>query len=162
MGTTSPRTRKLTAEAIRRGLLAGFVGWLVPGAGHLLLGRRRRAAVFFVLVALSATLGVVFAGNLAVADPRAPVLTRLQVAADLALGPAEPILRTALYGAPVYSRYGIESGRLSREARAALEKRERRFFRRWSQYGTVYLLAACLMNLLVILDAWDIAIGRKR
>ncbi|RMF75311.1 MAG: hypothetical protein D6738_04040 [Acidobacteria bacterium] len=161
MTPSETRARRLTAEQVRRGLLAGFVAWLIPGAGHLLLRRPRRAAVFFGLVTLAATLGVVFDGNLAVADPRAPVLTRLQVAADLALGPAEPVIRTALYGAPVYSRFGLESGRLSREARAALERRERRFFRRWNHYGTAYLLAACLMNLLVILDAWDIGIGRK-
>jgi len=161
MSDSRPRTRKPTAAEVRRGLLAGFVGWLVPGAGHLLLGCRRRALVFFGLVTLSVVLGVVFDGNLAVADPRAPVLTRLQVAADLALGPAEPILRTALYGTPVYSRSGLESARFPRASREALERRQRRFFRRWSNYGTAYLLAACLMNLLVILDAWDIGIGRK-
>ena len=29
------------------------------------------------------------------------------------------------------------------------------------EYGTTYLLAAGLMNILLILDAFDIAIGRK-
>jgi hypothetical protein len=29
------------------------------------------------------------------------------------------------------------------------------------EYGTVFLLSAGLMNLLLVLDAWDIATGRK-
>ena len=29
------------------------------------------------------------------------------------------------------------------------------------EYGTAFLLTAALMNLLLILDAWDIARGRK-
>ena len=30
------------------------------------------------------------------------------------------------------------------------------------EYGCAYLLTAGLMNLLLVLDAWDIATGRKR
>ena len=29
------------------------------------------------------------------------------------------------------------------------------------EYGTVFLLTAGLMNLLLVLDAWDIATGKK-
>jgi hypothetical protein len=29
------------------------------------------------------------------------------------------------------------------------------------EYGCAYLLTAGLMNLLLMLDAWDIAVGRK-
>jgi hypothetical protein len=98
---------------------------------------------------------------LAIADPRAPVLSRLQVAANLALGPVEPILRSSIYGSPVYAHRLELRGRLSAAQREALETREARHFATWSSYGSTYLLIACLMNLLLILDAWDIAIGRK-
>jgi hypothetical protein len=153
---------RLEGALVIRGLIAGALAWLAPGAGHLYTGARRRAAVFFALVALTLLLGLVFDGNFAVADPRAPVLTRLQVAANLSLGPVEPLLRTSLYGTLVYVNAPPPRRGLAPEVEQALERREQRFFRTWSSYGTAYLMAASLMNVLLILDAWDIAIGRKR
>lgn len=149
---------KLAPAAIQRGLLAGLLAWLLPGAGHWFVGARRRAAAFFVIVGLTWGAGLAFDGNLAVVDKaRAPVLTRLQVLANLAVGPVEPVVRYALYGALVYEAPPPRSG-----LPAALETRRQRSFERWSVYGSAYLLAAGLMNMLVILDAWDLAIGRKR
>lgn len=168
---SEPPRAKLSGLQIRRGLVAAVAAWAVPGLGHFLVGARGRAAGFFALVVITASVGVYLDGNLAVADPRQPVLTRVEVFANLALGPADPILRATLYGMPLYSRYDLEPGARrqdrnasaqAREARReALERREGRYFETWSSYGTTFLLAACLMNLLVILDAWDIAIGRK-
>jgi hypothetical protein len=80
----------------------------------------------------------------------------MSVGVNLSLGPWEPALRHTLYGTAVYSRSATRG-----EQTAALERRERREFETWSAYGSIYLMAAGLMNLLLILDAWDIAIGRK-
>ena len=38
-----------------------FAGWLVPGAGHLLLGRRPQAVGFFLAVTLTYVLGMFLA-----------------------------------------------------------------------------------------------------
>jgi hypothetical protein len=42
--------------------LAGALGWLVPGAGHLLIGERARALIFFVALELTFWVGVAVSG----------------------------------------------------------------------------------------------------
>ncbi|MDQ7088291.1 MAG: hypothetical protein Q9Q13_10750 [Acidobacteriota bacterium] len=80
----TPQPPPLDAAAMGRGLLAGALTWLLPGLGHWYLGRRRRALAFLVLVGAAFGVGLACGGNLAVVDDlRAPVLTKLQVLADL-------------------------------------------------------------------------------
>jgi uncharacterized protein DUF6677 len=144
--------------------LACVLAWLLPGAGHWYLGHRARAGVFFCLVALSFVLGAVLHGRFSVKDPRAPLLSSLQVMACLGVGPMEIVGRSILYGAPVY--FLPEA-----DAIAALESRpprtnvgrllRSRNEARDSAYGTAYLWTAGLMNLLLILDVFDIGVGRK-
>lgn len=153
-----------------RALLCCLAGWAVPGAGHALLGRFRRAAVFFVLVVGSFGLGLAHDGRLALsmATPGEMgigipgtafrvSLSTLQAFANAAVGPADFVARRIVYGEVAYALptvagerrdalYGVFSGR----ERSPV-----------SAYGTAYLLTAGLMNLLLILDAWDIAKGRK-
>lgn len=152
--------KPLSAEQIRRGLLAGLAAWVFPGAGHWLAGARKRAAAYAGLVFFSLAMGLVFDGNFPLVDSRTPVISRLEVAASLALGPAEPILRSLLYGAPVFVNRE-DSGRPAPQA-GPLEIRRRRSFAKWSNYGSAYLLTAGLMNILLILEAWDLGLGRKR
>lgn len=155
---------KLSAGQIRRGIFAGALAWLFPGLGHAYLGKYGRAAAFFVLVASAVALGVTFDGNLALGGQRyQPNISKLAVAANLALGPVEPVIRQSMYGALIYG--AVDGPRLRRvppDVRAAIETRRERFKRPWSSYGSAYLFVACLMNLLIIVDAWDIGIGRKR
>ncbi|HHN75410.1 MAG TPA: hypothetical protein ENK10_09305 [Acidobacteria bacterium] len=154
----SPKPPPLKAGAIGRGLLAGVLTWLLPGLGHWYLGRRLRAVAFFALIGVAFGMGLACDGNLAVVDDlRAPVLTKLQVLADLALGPIEPMTRKVIYGELVYRNPRPGNTHLP----PALEQRRQRSMRRWSLYGSSYLLAAGLMNILLIFDAWDIGIGRK-
>jgi hypothetical protein len=150
----------LDPASIKRGLLAGLLAWLLPGAGHFYLGARRRAVVFFAVLVVTLSLGIAFDGNLAVVDPRTPWLSKLQVGANLGLGPWEPLLRRSIYGQAVYAS-APGPARLGLEAEQALRKRREREMGTWSAYGSIYLLTACLMNLLLVLDAWDIAIRRK-
>lgn len=158
-GGSAPRT-KLPLEAVQRGVFAGLLAWAFPGAGHWYVGARGRAAVYCGLVVIAVAMGVVFDGNFPVVDSRTPVISRLEVFGSLALGPAEPGLRTLLYGAPVYGN--SDSGKPDSSKAGPLDLRRRRSFAYWSNYGSAYLMAAGLMNLLLILDAWDLAIGRKR
>jgi hypothetical protein len=40
-------------------VLALFLGWLVPGVGHLYAGKRQKAVIFFVAIMAAAFLGLV-------------------------------------------------------------------------------------------------------
>ncbi len=55
----SPALRPHPALAI----VAGALGWFVPGAGHLILKRWLKAAVYFLAVALLAFTGLMMRGN---------------------------------------------------------------------------------------------------
>ena len=144
--------------------IACALAWALPGAGHWYLGRRARAAVFFCLVTLSFVLGAALHGRFSVRDRRAPLLSTLQVVACLGTGPMEIVSRSVLYGGPVYFMPEEDSlvSSDARRPRTVVGKLLRsRNEARDSAYGTAYLWTAGLMNLLLILDVFDIGIGRK-
>ena len=115
--------------------VAAVLAWLVPGAGHLYLGRRGRAVTFLLLVALSIAVGVLLRGKLFTMVPEQP-LSRLGTLASMGMGIPYFVLQYGLgYRGEIHaSSY---------------------------EYGSAFLLTAGLMNLLVILDVWDIAGGHK-
>jgi hypothetical protein len=117
--------------------LAGLVllAWLVPAAGHFALGRRGRAAVFAVVLAVALVTGYALDGNLHRVVPGQP-LSWLFTAGAMGLGAPYFLLRWGLgyQGEPTAPGF---------------------------EYGTVFLLSAGLMNLLLVLDVYDIASGRK-
>ncbi len=115
--------------------LAAIFAWLLPGGGHLLLGRRRRALVFFVLVALALAFGIYLHGDMPWVWRGSPLRT-LATLACLGNGVGYLALR---FG------FGIEG-----DVQAP-----------GHDYGSAFILTAGLMNLLLILDAWDIARGSK-
>ena len=145
-------------------LIACLLGWVVPGAGHWYLGRRSRAAVFFFLITFSFVLGALLHGRFSVMDRRQPILSMLQVVACLGSGPMEILGRTAVYGAPVYRMPPQDDAGLGEPRRPrtpvglTLRARNEAFD---SVYGTAYLWTAGLMNLLLLLDIFDIGVGRK-
>ncbi|HEX5758844.1 MAG TPA: DUF6677 family protein [Thermoanaerobaculia bacterium] len=114
--------------------IAALCAWLVPGAGHWYLGRRRRALAFLLLVAVALALGLALHGNLYRPLPGQP-LTYLGTLGSMGLGLGYLLLRYAGYTGEVIAP-GYE-------------------------YGTAFILTAGLMNLLLVLDAWDIALGKK-
>lgn len=119
----------------RRALLLAALAWVLPTAGHLALGRRGRALAFAVILAIAFVLGLQLNGNLYTVVPGQP----LSILATLgAMGIGAPYFLARF----VFDYQGLP-------AAAAYE------------YGTVFLLSAGLMNLLLVLDVWDIATGRK-
>ena len=108
---------------------------MVPGLGHALLKRWRRGVVFFCLVLFSASLGALLEGKLFVAAADQP-LSRLGTIASMGMGAPYFLLRHML---------DYEGNILS----ATYE------------YGGAFLLTAGLMNLLVVLDVWDIRQGAR-
>jgi hypothetical protein len=117
--------------------VAVILAWLVPGLGHFYLGRRRTAIAFAVIVALTFLAGISFQGRLYTIEDGQPLT----------------ILATfAVYGA----------GLLNLIARGVLENPGGTILAQTYEYGCAYLLTAGLMNLLLVLDAYDIAAGKKR
>jgi hypothetical protein len=133
------------------------LAWLLPGLGHLVLGKKRRAAVFFAVVMASYGLGLASDGAASLIDARQP-LTYLATFDNLALGPIELYGRMRTYGTIAYRLPDREDD----PRRVALLGRLRERVRSVTyEYGNTFLLTAGLMNLLLILDAFDIAAGRK-
>jgi hypothetical protein len=109
--------------------------WLVPGLGHLLLGRRRRALVFAAVIAIAFVVGLVLQGELIVPKAGDP-LSYLACLADLGNGALFVAAKLAGLGAGVITADSYE-------------------------FGNTFLLTAGMMNLLLVLDVHDIVSGRK-
>lgn len=115
--------------------LACAAAWALPGAGHLLLGRRRTGLILLAALPLMFAVGLGLGGRLFPFDAGQP-LVLLMALADLGIG--APYL-----------------------AAAALGLGEGRVVAPTYEHGNTFLLVAGLLNLLVVLDAGDIARGRK-
>jgi hypothetical protein len=143
---------------MRRLALAVGAGWVIPGLGHVLVGRVTRGLLFAALIWGAFGLGLAHDGRLALRDPRQPVLSSLQVIANLGIGPADALARVGIYGAPVYRFNGIPDWRSEDRIERIFRDRARSAV---SIYGTAYLWTAGLMNLLLLFDVWDIGLRRK-
>ncbi len=134
-----------------------LLAWLLPGLGHIYLGKKRAGLVFVAVVLATFALGIASDGAASLIDPRQP-LTFLATFDNLAVGPIEIVSRFATYGRLVYRLPGEEGD----PRQTDLTERVRRRIRSVTyEYGNTFLLTAGLMNMLLILDAFDIATGRK-
>ena len=121
----------------------GAVAWFVPGLGHLLQRRWWRGLLMGGAVWASFFIGLAMGGHMF--DQNAPegssqILQVPPMIANLGTG--------ALYIISWLLGYGFVDDPVQ-AARATYE------------YGNTFLLIAGLMNYLVMLDAFDIAAGRK-
>ena len=135
-------------------LIPCVLAWLLPGAGHFYLGRRRRAIFFFVIVLITLTLGLWMDGRTYVYDRGHP-LTYLATFANVGLGPLDLVGRRMTYDRLVWR---LPSDRSRSDL---IDKLREKIRSPLNEYGTTYLMTACLMNILLILDAFDVAKGRK-
>jgi hypothetical protein len=112
--------------------------WAIPGAGHLWLGRRVKGAIFLVALPLMFAIGLAVQGRLFPVLPfdLSEPLVALAALADLGIG--------AVYFAAGLLGYGMG------DVRAVTY-----------EYGNAFLIVSGLLNLLVVIDAYDIAVGRK-
>lgn len=129
--------RASAAEDTRSGglVLLSLAAWAVPGAGHLWLGRRSKGAVFLVVLPLMFAIGLALQGRLFPFDVSEP-LVGLAAFADLGIG------------APYFIAGALDFG--AGDVRAVTY-----------EYGNAFIIVAGLLNLLVVIDAYDIAVGRK-
>jgi hypothetical protein len=141
----------------KRTALAVILAWLVPGLGHVVLGRLRRGLIFGAIIWSAFALGLAHDGRLALRDARQPFLTTLQLVANLGVGPADLVARMVVYRGAVYTLPPDAALGGARRAREVFRQRARSGV---SIYGTAYLWTAGLMNLLLLFDIWDI--GRRK
>jgi len=107
---------------------------LVPGLGHLWLGRRKGLVFLFVLPAMFA-LGLFLEGRIFPVDFSQP-LVGLAAVANMGIGLPYIIARMMGYGGGNVIAVTYE-------------------------YGNTFLIVSGLLNALVVIDAFDISKGRK-
>lgn len=116
-------------------VLLCVAAWAIPGAGHLWLGRRHKGLVFLVALPVMFAIGLALLGRLFPFDLSDP-LGALATLASLGIGLTHFIAAGLGYGAG--------------DVRAVTY-----------EYGNAFLIVAGLLNLLVVIDAYDVALGRK-
>lgn len=137
---------ELKTYPMPRRTLAVIAAWLVPGAGHLVLGKVGRAALFFIAIVGAFALGLALHGRLfwpAAADsPDAlshfDLISVLWFFSQIGAG--------LCYLVPYVAGWGTNP-------------------QPWAstyEYGNTFMFLAGLLNYLVVHDAFDIGAGRKR
>ena len=116
-------------------VLLCLAAWAIPGLGHLWQGRRAKGLIFLVVLPLMFAIGLAIQGRLfpfELSDP----LVGLAAIADLGIG------------LPYFIANALGAG--AGDVRAVTY-----------EYGNAFVMTAGLLNLLVVIDAYDIALGRK-
>jgi hypothetical protein len=123
--------------------------WLVPGIGHWLLGKRRRALVFFAIIVCAFATGVAVDGELGAPRPGEPFswLATIACLGNGILYLARLVWLNGLNGTLGGIPFGLDGGGDPVSAGFA--------------YGNTFLYTGGLMNLLLVLDVSDIARGEK-
>jgi len=136
-----------TRFPIARRTVALIASWLIPGAGHLVLGRFGRALLFFLTITGAFVIGLSLNGHLywpTVAEPGSTfhydLITVLWFFAEIGSGLCYVV------------SYALGLG-LAPIAQAAASPT--------FEYGNTFMFLAGLLNYLVIHDAFDIGAGRK-
>jgi len=116
-------------------VLAPAIGWLVPGAGHLIQRRWIRGLLLMASIAIMFVLGLLMQGH--VYQPNGgDILDMLGFIGDVGAGGLYILSQAAGWGQSAISHATAD-------------------------YGTKYLIVAGLLNFISVADAYHIAIGKK-
>jgi hypothetical protein len=124
---------------VRSPYLIIFLAWLIPGAGHFLLARRGRGAVVFGTVLLTFVVGLLMHGPMFQPHGGDLLSTLIQYGGfigDLSSGILYLLAVWLGYNAPDVAAFSPD-------------------------YGQKFLVAAGLLNILAIVDAYEIATRQK-
>lgn len=116
-------------------IAACFAGALIPGLGHAVLRKWDRAIVFFASISIMFVLGILLQGRLFAPD-FGNFFGTLKFLAEAGSGMLYWILMLLGFGIGEPRAYTYD-------------------------YANVFIYVAGLLNMLVIVDAFDIALGRK-
>jgi hypothetical protein len=135
--STTEKAKVASAEPINMmSVIAPAVGWLIPGAGHLLQKRWIRGGLLFVSIMTLFLLGLAMQGRIYKANG-GDILDILGFVGDVGSG--------ALYIVTLAMDWG--QGAIAFAT---------------ADYGTKFMIAAGLLNFIAVADAYHIAIGKKQ
>ena len=123
------------AGSLVMGISAAVAGWIVPGLGHLLLRRWSKAAVYFLCVGGLACAGLVMRGGVFMAGAE-DLFDRLGFFADIGTGGFYFLAHTIQAAGPDVAHAT-------------------------GDYGTRMFATAGMLNLLTVLEAYEIGRGRR-
>jgi hypothetical protein len=123
------------AGNVLMGILAAIAGWIVPGLGHLILRRWSKAAVYFLCVGGLAYAGLAMRGGVFAAGAE-DLFDRLGFFADLGTGGFYLIAHLIQPAGPDVAHAT-------------------------GDYGTRMFATAGMLNLLTVLEAYEIGRGRR-
>jgi hypothetical protein len=115
--------------------LISIAALLVPGAGHMWQGRTQKGIVFLIAIPLMFAVGLWLHGRLFPFEIAQPLVA---LAAFASLGNGVPYL--------IAAALGLGKGVVTAAT---------------YEYGNTFVIVSGLLNMLVALDAYDIALGRK-
>jgi hypothetical protein len=133
------KREKLPMPPIKVWLPAVALGWLIPGGGHFLLKRRGRGALLLFSVASMFLLGIMMRGMLF--QPKTGGLLETIIFCGGFLGDL---------AAGIFYLFSVWLGYVQPDVAGHVH-----------DYGTKFLVTAGLLNVLAMLDAYEIAAGRK-
>jgi hypothetical protein len=119
-----------------KAIICLLLGWLVPGLGHAALKKFKRALFFFAAVSAMSVLGLVMGGKIYSFQMENP-LTVLGFLSDIGMG-------LLYFSSKIFSFGGGNLKNITFE------------------FGSAYIAGAGLLNYLIALDAFDIAMGKKK
>lgn len=132
-------TKVATAPTVMTWLPAVALGWVVPGAGHLLLKKQGRAAIIAATVTVMFLLGLAMRGAFFVpqdGDLLTMLITYGGYVGDLCTGVLYFLASSLGYNQPDVAGHVHD-------------------------YGTKFLVSAGLLNVLALVDVYEIAVGKK-
>jgi hypothetical protein len=125
-----------TAQVSSMSVLAPAVGWLIPGAGHMIQKRWIRGLLLMISIVSLFVLGLLLQGRI-YRPNGGDILEMLGFVGDLGAG--------ALY--IVSLALDLGQGAISLAT---------------ADYGKVFIIVAGLLNFISVADAYHIAIGKKQ
>jgi hypothetical protein len=135
--STTEKSKAAPAETVSAmSVIAPAVGWLIPGAGHMIQKRWIRGALLFVSIVTLFLLGLGMQGRIYKANG-GDILDILGFVGDVGAG--------ALYLISMAMDWG--QGAIAFAT---------------ADYGTKFMIVAGLLNFIAVADAYHIAIGKKQ
>jgi hypothetical protein len=135
--STTEKAKAAPTETVNAmSVLAPAVGWLIPGAGHLIQKRWIRGALLFVSIVTLFLLGLAMQGRIYKANG-GDILDMLGFVGDVGAG--------GLYILTLANDWG--QGAIAFAT---------------ADFGTKFMIVAGLLNFIAVADAYHIAIGKKQ
>jgi hypothetical protein len=137
--TTTKTTTKAAEPAqpvSAMSVIAPAVGWLIPGAGHMIQKHWIRGALLFISIGTLFVLGLMMQGHIYKANS-GDILDILGFVGDLGAG--------GMYIVTLAMNWG--QGAIAFAI---------------ADYGTKFMIVAGLLNFIAVADAYHIAIGKKQ